>query len=98
MFEFNNGVRDHFEYKEAMFVNSLFKDYLDVNGLKTWKNESTRDIICLEFNYGSRSYEDEINHLRNVINRTHQSYLQAVIHEDQYLIKSLYQRKKQAGL
>lgn len=77
-----------------MFVNSLFKDYLENNGLKTWKNESTQDIICLEFNYGSRSYEDEISHLRNVINKTHQSYLQAVIHGDHYLIQSLYQKKK----
>ena len=62
LFEYNNGVRDHYEYKEAMFTNSLFKDYLERNGLDVWNNESTRDIICLEFNYGSRSYKKECEH------------------------------------
>ena len=57
LFEYNNGVRDHYEYKDAMFTNSLFSDYLKDNGLKIWKEESTRDLICLEFNFGSRSYE-----------------------------------------
>ena len=38
-----------------MFTNSLFSDYLKENGLKIWKEESTRDIICLEFNFGTRS-------------------------------------------
>ena len=57
LFEYNNGVRDHYEYKEAMFTNSLFLDFLLENGLKVWNDESTRDIICLEFNYGSRSYK-----------------------------------------
>ena len=75
-------------------LSSLFKDFLDAHGLKTWKNESTRDLICLEFNYGSRSYDDEIRHLHKVIRQTHRDYLQAVIHNDNYLIRVLCQRKK----
>lgn len=49
-----------------MFTNSLFKDYLTDNGLKTWKDESTRDIICIEFNFGSRSFEEEMEHLQKI--------------------------------
>ena len=34
LYEYNNGVRDHYDYKDAMFTNSLFSDYLKDNGLK----------------------------------------------------------------
>lgn len=66
LLEYNNGVRDHYEYKDAMFTNSLFSDFLKENGLKIWKEKSTRDIICLEFNFGTRSFEDEIEHLKKI--------------------------------
>ena len=49
-----------------MFTNSLFSDFLKENGLKIWKEKSTRDIICLEFNFGTRSFEDEIEHLKKI--------------------------------
>lgn len=49
-----------------MFANSLFKDYIMENGMKDWKGESTRDIICLEFNFGTRSYEEEIAHIKKI--------------------------------
>ena len=74
LYEYNNGVRDHYEYKDAMSTNSLFSDYLKDNGLKVWKEESTRDIICLEFNFGSRSYEEEINHLKKVAIKARTEY------------------------
>lgn len=74
LYEYNNGVRDHYDYKEAMFTNSLFSDYLKDNGLKVWKEESTRDIICLEFNFGSRSYEEEIAHLKKVAIKARMEY------------------------
>ena len=57
-----------------MFTNSLFSDYLLANGLKVWKEESTRDIICLEFNYGSRSYEDECAHLYRIARNARVEY------------------------
>lgn len=74
LYEYNNGVRDHYEYKDAMFTNSLFGDYLKENGLKVWKEESTRDLICLEFNFGSRSYEEEIEHLKKVAVKARTEY------------------------
>mgnify|MGYP002516888845 FL=1 len=66
LFEYNHGLRDHYEYKDAMFTNSLFKDFITANGMKSWDGESTKDIICLEFNYGTRSYEEEIKHIQKI--------------------------------
>ena len=78
LYEYNLGVRDHYEYKNAMFTNSLFNDFITSHGLKMWGSESTRDIICLEFNFGSRSYEDEVKHLQKMITQSTEviSYLE----------------------
>lgn len=70
LYEYNLGVRTVYESKDAMFPNSLLLDFLLDNKLKVWKEESTRDIICLEFNYGTRSYEEEIAHLNKIIENT----------------------------
>ena len=82
LFEHNNGVRDHYEYKDAMFTNSLFMDYLLDHGLRVWKEESTRDLICIEFNYGSRSYQMELDHLHTVAYTAMCEYIRARIHGD----------------
>lgn len=74
LFEYNNGVRDYYEYKESMFTNSLFYDYLLQNGLKVWNETSTKDIICLEFNYGSRSLEEELQHLKKTAKQARLEY------------------------
>ena len=78
-----------------MFVNSLFKDFLDKNGLNNWKDESTRDIICLEFNYGSRSYSEEKSHLLKVLNDARKEFRIAFFKKDSFLMeKALKKRKK----
>ena len=41
--------------------------YMSKNGMNIYKGESTRDIICLEFNFGSRSYDEEIQHLKEIL-------------------------------
>ncbi len=64
LFGYNQGVRDRYDYTDAMFSNSLFSDYIRENGLNVWKDTSTRDIICLDFDFGSRSYEEELIHLK----------------------------------
>ena len=64
LFGYNQGVRDRYDYTDAMFSNSLFSDYIRANGLNVWKDTSTRDIICLDFDFGSRSYEEELIHLK----------------------------------
>lgn len=77
-----------------MFVNSLFKDFLDENGLENWKGESTRDIICLEFNYGSRSFEDEMQHLRKIAKNVRKEYRNAWLKKDKFLIEKGKNKKK----
>lgn len=93
--EYNLGIRDHYEYKDAMFTNSLFSDYLRENGLKVWKEESTRDIICLEFNFGTRSYEQEIDHLYKIARQARTEYKIAKSHNNKNEItKKSNKRKK----
>lgn len=60
----NQGVRDSYDIKKGFLVNSLFLDFMLNNGLRTWNDKSTRDIITINFNYGSRSYEEDMAHLR----------------------------------
>lgn len=50
-----------------MFSNSLFYYYIRDHGLQDYKDESTRDIVCIDFSYGTRTYEDEIKHLQKKI-------------------------------
>lgn len=98
MFEYNIGVRDHYEYKDAMFTNSLFHDFLKENGLKIWKDESTRDIICLEFNFGSRSLEEEIKHLKELGRKSRLEYKLAKSRNyKKQMIRQYNKRKKIAN-
>ena len=75
LYDVNLGTRDYFTYTDAMLNNSLFSFYLQKNGLNVYrgkkniensKNESTRDIVCLDFDFGSRSYDEEIKRLYNL--------------------------------
>lgn len=99
LFEYNWGVRDHYEYKDAMFTNSLFNDFLQKNGLETYKEESTRDLICLEFNYGTRSYSNEMQHLNTWAFDAQKKYRDAKAKGDDYLVtKSINRRNKMTTL
>lgn len=94
LYEYNKGLRDHYEYKDAMFVNSLFKDFMCENKLKVWKEESTRDLICLEFNFGTRSYEQEIAHIRKIAKKARVDYKKATSLSSKKLME-IQQNKKQ---
>ena len=72
LYGYQIGVRDNYDTTNAMLTNSLFSDFLIQNGLNIYKEESTRDIICIEFNYGTRDYEDEIKHLKKTIKKTNE--------------------------
>lgn len=62
--------------------------------MKSYKGESTRDIICLDFDFGSRSYEEELAHITKMIdadpeNPRLQDILQFVTdNKDKYIKKS----------
>ena len=68
IYERNLGVRDNLDMKDAVQSHSLFLDFLLNNGLRVWKGESTRDIIAVDFSYGSRSYEEDMKHLQKIGN------------------------------
>ena len=52
-----------------MLNNSLFLYYMIEHGLDIYKKESTRSIICLSFDFGSRSYDDEHKRLIKLIDK-----------------------------
>ena len=58
------GVRTAYDSKDAMLTNSLFLDFLKENGLNIHKGESTRDVICINFRYGTRSFEEEVRNIK----------------------------------
>ena len=58
LYEVNLGTREYFTYTEAMLNNSLFSSFLLKNGMKVHK-ESTRDIICLDYDFGSERDGEE---------------------------------------
>ena len=59
------GVRDRYDYTDAMLHHSLFTQFLKSHGMKTdKKDESTKDVICMDFGFKVRSYEEELKHLK----------------------------------
>ena len=75
LYEHNLGVRDYFSYTNAMFTNNLLGYYLLDKGLRV-KNDSTRDIICINFDFGSRSYLGNLKHIEKLIkNETNENKL-----------------------
>ena len=50
-----------------MLHHSLFTRWLRSNGMTTDKrDESTRDIICIDFQFGLRSYKEELAHIKQM--------------------------------
>ena len=63
----NTGIRDKYDYTEAMLHKSLFTLWLHKNGMHTGKkDESTQDIICIDFGFGLRSYKEEVKHIQDM--------------------------------
>jgi len=69
IYDVNLGIRDYFTYTDAMFSNSLFNFFLQRNGLSVHKKESTRDIICLDYDFGSRDYDAEHKRLTRFLSQ-----------------------------
>lgn len=63
LYSYNLGTRDFLEHKKGVVSNSLFLDFLKDNGLNIYKEKSTRDIICIDFTFGTRSYAEELAHI-----------------------------------
>ena len=58
----DDGTKESYYKKEALFANSLFSEFLESNGLRRWKNGKdggwTRDIIGVNFSF---NYKDDKN-------------------------------------
>lgn len=71
LYMYNLGLRDmgslRKSSKDAMLVNSLLLDFLKENGLKIKKNGSTEDVIGIDFDHKSYSYDDEVKKLKSKI-------------------------------
>lgn len=67
LYSYNLGTRDFLEHKKGVLSNSLFLDFLKENGLNVYKEKSTRDVICIEFTFGTRSFDEELKHLNKSI-------------------------------
>lgn len=76
LYEYNLGVRDRLDYTDAMFNNSLFSNYIINKGLNVYKGESTRDIVCLEFDFGSKSYEEKVQQIETLIEKANEKSLE----------------------
>lgn len=97
LYEYNLGVRDRLDYTDAMFNNSLFSNYIINKGLSVYKGESTRDIVCLEFDFGSKSYEEKVQQIETLIEKADGKSLERLneilntVHEnkDKFIKKSM---------
>ena len=73
LYGYNLGVRDRYDYIESAFGRSQLSDFLLTQGMKVYPSRrgkdqySTRDVICLDFDFGSRSYEEERDHVMGLI-------------------------------
>lgn len=62
IYEYKYGFRNNLDQTNAMLVNSLFLDFLLKEKLiRIHKEESTRDIICVEFGYGTKDYNTALS-------------------------------------
>lgn len=78
----NSGTRNYYDSKDGVLSYSLFSLFLEKNGMKTYNEKSTRDLICLDFDFGSRSYEDEISRLKEK-----KAELESAEEKDEYKLK-----------
>lgn len=110
LYDVNLGTRDYFTYTDAMLNNSLFSNFLKKNGMNVYrrkqgtensKDESTRDIVCLDFDFGSRSFNEEFRRLTALLNEEidveSASRIEDVIHKVTER-KDLYSKKKRGEI
>jgi hypothetical protein len=98
----NLGVREKYHTTPAMLTNSLFLDYLQNNGLRVSKNGFTRDVICIQFDYGSDSYEQALTKLNKAVkkNRIERKRVKSHGHKEQiakveYTKREIARRKRE---
>ena len=66
IYEYDLGVRNQYHYTDAMMTNSLFLYFLKDNGLEI-KHGKTRDIIGVNFDYGSKTFDKTVSSYKKAI-------------------------------
>ena len=97
LYGYNIGVRERYDYTDAVLSDSLFSRHMIRHcGMEIWKGESTRDIICLDFDFGSRSYEEEKKHVEKMLENARSDqererlvWLLARVEENKYKYKKM---------
>lgn len=69
IYDTNLGLREKYHTTPAMLTNSLFLDFLKENGLKVNKGGFSKDVICVQFDYGSDSYGKAIDKIKKAIDK-----------------------------
>lgn len=70
IYEYQYGFRNNLDQTNALLVNSLFLDFLKEKKLiRINSRDSTRDMICIEFNYGTKDYKTTISKIDSIINK-----------------------------
>lgn len=90
----SQGTRYAYDTTPAMLTNSLFLDFMKENGLKIYKGVSTRDIICIDFQYGSRTFKEEIRHLKELAAKARLEYKVAKGQGHAMQINKAYRKRK----
>ena len=90
VYEYYYGFRDQLDYENAMLTNSLFKDFLEENGLKC-RGGYTKDLICLEFGYGTKDYAETKKKLEGIKAKSENPYTVSKMEE---LLKNLEEKKE----
>ena len=90
----SQGTRYSYDTTPAMLTNSLFLDFMKENGLKIYKEVSTRDIICIDFQYGSRTFKDEMKHLKDLATKARLEYKKAKGQGHTAQINKAYKKRK----
>lgn len=93
IYEYNLGVRDYYQTKDAMLTNSLFLDFLMENGLDTYKDKFTRDVICIEFGYNGSSYKKARNKIAKKLKEAENNNDDSRISSLQYALDKTDERK-----
>ena len=63
IYDMNNGNRKELHMTDAVLSDSLFTRWLVLQKDFKCKNDATRDIVCVTYNYGSKKYEKELDKL-----------------------------------
>lgn len=67
LYGFSRGLRDRYECSYSRFHKSLFRIYLQKNGLQVTGKDFTGDIVCLDFDFGFPSCEEEETRLKKLL-------------------------------